>query len=336
MRIAVWYEGPSLGRNDGNPLYVTSFLKRIQFFHDRFEKRVLNHRLLNHFPYGVEKDTTTEAIARHFYDKFGYIEVEHIRPYGENNHIFGRFDLHIWVDWGEDALTELLGYKPIYPPGRPLAYWASDTHLGYDYRLSCAKQADFVFAAQEDAVEKFKLEGIDAVWLPHAFEPQAYPVFDLASKRYDVCFVGHVNSENRIDALDKLFREFPNFFYGQRRFEQASRKYAESKVVFNIAMKDDLNMRVFETLGSKSFLLTDRVQSIEKLFVDGKHLVLYNNLDEMVDKARYFLAHDDLRDSIAKSGYKEVLKNHTFANRVEKILETCFSEKCNKKEFVCQ
>lgn len=305
LRIAIYYES-CLGRNDGNPLYIFRALKRM-------EER-------------------------------GLLTVDHLRPTG-NFDIFGKYDAHIVVDWGEDGLTGLLPYEVIQVPGRPLIYWASDTHLGYEYRLNYAKQADLVFAAQKDAVERFKTDGVTAptTWLPHAFEPEAYcnqqiknsqgiiQPYEFLSKKYDVCFVGHVNSLNRVEALDTLFKEFPNFFYGQRRFEEASEKYAQSKICFNISMKDDLNMRCFEVMGSKSLLLTDRQSNIEEFFEDKKDLVLYDSLDDMVEKAKYYLSHDDEREAIALSGYNKVISNHTIDHRLKVILDQLNSLLINKE-----
>jgi O-antigen biosynthesis protein len=281
LRLAIYYES-RLGRNDGNPLYVWASLKRMQ-----------------------EK---------------GLVDVDHLAPTGDLAQ-FGKYDAHVWVDWGEDGLRGILPYEPIFPPGKPLVYWASDTHLGYDYRLQCAKQADIAFFAQKRGVEDAKRDGVaNPLWLPHAVEPIAYPKFDLASKQYDVCFVGHINSGNRVNALDKLFKTYPNFYYGQRLFEEASRKYAESKIVFNISMVDDLNMRTFEAMASGSMLMTNWIPTIEEHFEDGKHLVLYRNDDEMVEKARYYLEHDEERERIAQAGYEEVMKNHTIDKRVETML----------------
>lgn len=302
LRLAIWYEN-RLGRNDGNPLYVMASLKRM-----------------------MEADL---------------LEVDHLIPDGDVKP-FGKYDAHIWVDWGEDALTGILPYKPFIPTGAPLIYWASDTHLGYDHRFEMAKKSDLVFCAQKDAVARMKHDGVEApvFWLPHAVEPYAYcdpatalhfqnkftfqkppQPYRFIAKKYDVCFVGHINSENRADALNRLFAEFPNFFYGQRLFNEAAEKFCQSKIVFNISMKNELNMRVFETLGSGSFLLTDRCNTIEELFQDGKHLVLYDDLDDMVKKAHYYLEHDEEREAIAKAGYEEVMKNHTIDTRVNRMLE---------------
>lgn len=301
LRVATWFEN-RLGRNDGNPLYVTAALKRRE--------------------------------AK------GELLIDHVIPNGDTKY-FGQYDANIWVDWGEDAVASLCPYEIVIPTGSPLIYWASDTHLGYEHRLEMAKKSDIVFVAQKDAVERFSKDGVEAMWLPHAVEPRAYcdaddptgtKPYELISKPYDLCFIGHISSSNRVEALDRMLREFPNFFYGQKLFNEAARKYAESKVVFNIAMKDDVNMRCFEVMGSKSFLLTDRVQSIEELFEDGKHCVFYDNLDDAVEKAKYYITHDEERQKIAEAGYAHVMANHTIDHRVDTMLHQLFTKYPQLKE----
>jgi len=305
LRIAICYDN-RMGRDDGNPGYVRAALKR------REEK--------------------------------GLLDVDFVLPTGDLT-VLGHFEVSIIVDWGEDGLTGLLPYTPVYPKADMTVYWASDVHVSkesYAYRLGMAKQADVVFCAQKRGCEEFKRDGIEnPIWLPHAVEPLAYsdpatvrrdgkPLpYEFASKKYDVCFLGHINTENRINALDRLFKEFPNFWYGQRLFNEASEKYSRSKICFNISWNWDLNMRVFEVMGSKSFLLTNWVPTIEELFEDGKHLVLYRNEKEMIEKAKYYLAHDEEREKIAQAGYDEVMTKHTIDHRVDRILE-----EVNKKIMV--
>jgi len=254
------------------------------------------------------------------------IESGHLLPTG-NIDGFGTWDLHFEADWGEDALAGILPYTSIDIP-KPSAFWHSDTHLGYDWRLAKAKKTDFNFVCQKRAVEEFKRDGIpNPIWMPHAVEPMAYPHIPCI-KKYDLGFVGHINSQNRIDALDRMFKEFPNFFWGKRLFEEAAEKYCQSKVVFNISIEDDINMRTFEALSTKSFLLTNWIPTLEELFTDGVHLVTYKTLDEAVDKAKYYIAHDEEREKIAEAGFNEVRSKHTFKHRVEQVLkETGLLEK---------
>jgi len=262
----------TVGRNDGNPMYLTHILK-----------------------------------------KMGH-DVEHIFPSGDIS-AHGKFDLYLWADWGEDAL----GMADFVCP-RPNAYWVSDSHLGFEYRLKKAREFDYVFVAQEADAKRFEKAGIKNVfWLPHAVEPAAYHP-SCCIKKYDICFVGHINDRRRAEALDTLFKAVPNFWLGQRRFEEAAEKYSQSKIVFNQSIKDDVNMRTFEVLATKSFLLTEKVDTLDKLFVDGKHLVMYSSPEEMVEKAKYYLEHDEEREKIAEAGYVEVMSNHTFQHRASYIL----------------
>lgn len=271
-----------LGRNDGNPLYMWNAFKQVP---------------------GIESG--------------------HLVPFGDLTK-FGTWDLHFEADWGEDALKGILPYQPVDIP-HPSCFWNSDTHIcqeSYQWRLDHSRKFDFVFCAQRKAVEDFKRDGIpNPIWMPHAVEPLAYPRI-AAIKKYDVGFVGHINSENRIEALDRLFKEFPNFYYGQRLFEAAAEKYSQSRIVFNISINQDLNMRTLESMATGSFLLTSRNPEVEAVFQDGFHCVMYDSLDDMVDKARYYLANEDEREKIAAQGYREVMRKHTFAHRVKQVLDT--------------
>jgi len=226
----------------------------------------------------------------------------------------GKFDLYLWIDWGEDALTGILPYKPIsMKDHHPSAYIASDTHLGFEYRLEKAREFDYVFCNQERAVREFAERGVEARWLPHAVEPRAYPNTPECIKKYDVGFVGFVTFEKRADALDRIYREFPNFFYGQRLFEEAAEVYRKSRIVFNTSAEDDVNMRLFEVLATGSFLLTEHVPSIGDFgLIDGRHFVSYLDLNDAVNKAGYFLKHVDKREKIAKDGMEAVLAGQGF------------------------
>ena len=235
---------------------------------------------------------------------------------------FGKFDMYLWVDWGEDALKGLLPYDPIKMNDlHPSVYITSDTHLGYDYRLQKSKEFDHVFCNQIRAIEEFDKDGIKANWLPHAVDPQAYPNAPVAMKKYDIGFVGFVTFPKRAEMLDRLFKEFPNFWYGQRLFEECAEVYRKSRIVFNTAAVDDINMRCFEATATGSFLLTEWVPTLSECFEDGKHLVTYKTMDEAIEKARYYLEHEEEREAIAKAGMDHTLTNHTYKHRAEKILE---------------
>lgn len=292
MRIASHYPDHRIvGRNDGGPLYHTYCLRKL----------------------------------------FGDKNVVHVFD-GDKRDDLGHFDLHYWVDHGEDAF----GWTDFVCP-KPNVYVVSDTHLGYEYRLKKAREFDFVFCNQRKAVDDFIRDGIPAdrcFWLPHAFDPLAYSpgVFNTANnkwmpdaaciKKYDVSFIGNLNDENRVNHLDHLFKALPNFFWGTRRFHEAAEIFNQSRIVFNVSARKELNMRHFEALGSGSFLLTDNIPAQDNVFTEGVHFIGYDNFDDMVDKARYYLAHDEEREKIARQGMIEAWSKHTYMHRVLAVLQT--------------
>jgi glycosyltransferase involved in cell wall biosynthesis len=101
--------------------------------------------------------------------------------------------------------------------------------------------------------------------------------------------------------------------------------FFKSKIVLNTHsdITDDHkgNMRVFEILGSGSFMLSDNGIYPENL-VDGKDFVLYKNKKDMLNKIQYYLNNEDERFEIANNGYKKITKYYNTqigANNLVKI-----------------
>ena len=302
MRIAIYYDKRiSGGRDDGPPLFYIQTL------------RDLGHT------------------------------VDMVIPTGDLT-LYGKYDLNLWVDWGESSMLHLIPY-PILDAPHPNVYIASDTHVDFNYRVNLAKKFDLVLCNQLRGKEEFESAGIQNVhWHPHAFHSLAYNkgILDkdtgvwktcAVAKRNDVCFVGMVRQPERVDFLDAMFKAFPNFFYGQRFFDDASMVFNESKIVLNQAYSDDTNMRVFEGMASGSMLLTPRVPHLDKLVTDGVHCVMYDSTEDAIEKAHFFLAHDEEREKIAKAGYDEVYEKHQYKHRAEKMLEL-FESTVLKKEVL--
>lgn len=231
-----------------------------------------------------------------------------------------RADFNLYVDWGEDC--SIFGGCDYVPPS-PNAVWWVDTHLGKEYRIKRALQFDKVYLAQLNDVETFKKAGCkDVEWLPLAAEPDLWKPIPTV-KHYDVCFIGFLNCEKRIDYLDTLFKAFPDFFYAVRFFEAANEKFNESKMLFNISIRDDVNMRLFETISTGVPLITNRIENngLEVLFTEGEHYLAYETPEEMVGKIRAHLAKYDSAQKIGIAGREHLLKNHTYEHRMKTVLE---------------
>lgn len=96
-----------------------------------------------------------------------------------------------------------------------------------------------------------------------------------------------------------------------------------SKINLNITLpsiETGIPQRVFDIMGSGGFVLTNYQEELDLYFKAGKHLEVYHSIEELVDKAAYYLAHEDQRLRIAINGYKEIVANHTYLHRTEQLL----------------
>lgn len=103
----------------------------------------------------------------------------------------------------------------------------------------------------------------------------------------------------------------------------------DSKVNLNIHADSSpvfaSNMRLFESTGVGTCLLTDWKGNIGQLFEPDKEIVVYKSFDECLEKAKWLLGHPKERDEIGLAGQKRTLKDHTYANRAVELhhLITC-------------
>jgi spore maturation protein CgeB len=75
------------------------------------------------------------------------------------------------------------------------------------------------------------------------------------------------------------------------------------------------NMRMYETTGMGTCLLTDSGDNMADLFEPDREVVTYSSIDECIEKSRYLLDHEDVRRKIALAGQQRTLRDHTMSNR---------------------
>lgn len=85
-----------------------------------------------------------------------------------------------------------------------------------------------------------------------------------------------------------------------------------------------LSMRYTETLACGGFLLADRPEDLDYVGLkDGKHLVIYDGIEDFKLKVKYFMnpKHEKERNRIAKTGMNFVRNNHSCEIRVKQMTE---------------
>ncbi len=82
------------------------------------------------------------------------------------------------------------------------------------------------------------------------------------------------------------------------------------------SIKTGIPQRVWDVLGSGGFLITNNQKETSDFFEIGKHLVVYESLDELCELIHYYLEHDEEREAIASAGYDLVKSQGTVFSRV--------------------
>lgn len=227
-------------------------------------------------------------------------------------------ELLVWVDSGQPALSP--AYREL---DAVKAAWFIDTHISTAHRIEIARHFDLVYLAQKAQIELFRAAGIPRVaWLPLGCSPALHDV-PVRPRHLDVAFVGSLTSasgEKRHDFIETVRAAFPNHFIGHAWPHEMAEHYASAKIVVNMCLNEDVNMRVFEALASGALLITDHAVGLEDLFTDGQELVLYRSAEEALSLIRYYLDNDAAREKIAAAGQASALKYHSYERRVETIL----------------
>lgn len=101
--------------------------------------------------------------------------------------------------------------------------------------------------------------------------------------------------------------------------------FHNSKINLNITsrtIETGIPQRVFDILACGGFCLTNYQPEIAEVFEDGKELVMYTDLEDMLQKAEYYLAHEEERKQIAQAGYEKVKACFSVNDRVVELINS--------------
>jgi hypothetical protein len=206
------------------------------------------------------------------------------------------------------------------------AWYGIDTHMDYAKHLKIGRLFDVTFVAQKEYVARLKKDGLQQVfWLPLAFAPELHPI-DEVERIYDVAYVGSDNAEMHPirHRLLSVIRELSqNNWVGKADPIKMGRVYAQSKVVFNKSVNNDVNMRYFEAMGAGSLLLTDHAvdNGIEDLYNVGQHFLEYSDEASLRSSLKSVAANPEEYAPMAEAARQHTLAHHTYDHRAKSLLQ---------------
>lgn len=261
-------------------------------------------RILINYNYNAGPGTTAAYIERALKDddKFEVFRV------GENR--VPCCDIHLNIE----PCNMIIHY-----PGKKSAYWEIDNHIHQADDHQKYNIVDYLFIAQKYFLPLYPAG--KTTWLPLAADPDLHKLFPREPVQYDVGFLGNDTYPKRRALLEKIGQKYKLLWSTAKPGEEYSRMLSRCKILFNYAMYKDMNMRFFEAMSIGRLLLSDKVPGQDNLFIDGKHYVSFTDWEDLDKKIEYYLAHEKERELIAKNGEHYVHSFHTYADRVNKMLE---------------
>ena len=206
---------------------------------------------------------------------------------------------------------------------------------------------DLLLTSFPHYVERFRELGVTAEYFRIGFDERVLDrMREAPAEQHDTVFVGALNRTQHRGGnavLAEAAESLPIDFWGlgAETWPEGSpirlRHHGEAwglemfrilrgaRIALNrhieVAEHNANNMRLYEATGVGSLLLTDSKSNLAELFAPGEEVVTYDDADELVTKARYFLEHDDERRAIASAGQRRTLGEHTYALRMQELVE---------------
>ncbi len=111
---------------------------------------------------------------------------------------------------------------------------------------------------------------------------------------------------------------------GVRTLTEMPKVFQASRINLNMTMRPietGLSQRIWDVLACGGFLLTNYQAEIPDYFEIGKDLETYESMEELEEKVRYYLSHEEERMEIAISGYEKVAAHHSYEMRLAQMIK---------------
>jgi spore maturation protein CgeB len=244
-----------------------------------------------------------------------------------------------------DVLVYALGlefdYRPAFFRGLPehlltVLVLGDDEHY-FDMSHRYYAQAFDLVLTLNPLVQRYAHYGIEAWPIPMGYDSMIFRPTQQQSKTIDVSFVGAMRGKvgraeyaRALAGADVDFRAFgsgtPGGMVSRDRVIEIFRQSRINLNFTGVALTTPLDARLginrrtrqmkgrpFMVALCGSFVLSEYAPGMEHFFEIGKELDVFDSQAEMIEKIRYYLAHDDLREAIADAGYRRAIEHYELA-----------------------
>lgn len=226
--------------------------------------------------------------------------------------------------------------------GLPKILWLYDDLHRHDHSLEFLRDFGPVVDYARSETEELRAAGVDAHFVPNAFDPHRAEPTDRRSG--EIVFIGS-GYANRMDTLTALHeRGLPVHAWGRdfsrhpmdraRTFswrrpsfaasrevplERAYQIHAEGAAAIAIhGMQNGHAMRTFEIPGMGGVQLVDR-SDVDQFYDPGTEVAVWDDVEELTELAQRSISDPAWAEGIRVAGRRRTLAEHTFDHRIAEV-----------------
>jgi spore maturation protein CgeB len=290
-----------------------------------------------------------ESFSRKAYKSFSDLNRQFLMAVEEN-----KPDLIFCVLMGYELWTETLEMVRT-ATNAAIVNWATDDSWKYDQFSRFVAPCFHLYATTyHTAIKRSKEQGhsnfILTQWAANAEKLMKPLAADEC--RWKVSFVGSAygNRTKWVSALKNRGIDVQCFGHGWPAGPVAAQSIPEivSRSVISLNFADSswmfdglrpyrsrqIKARVFEVPGYGGFLLTENADNLDHFYRPGKEIELFEGIDELTEKIRFYLANPKTRDAIAHAGHLRTRQEHTYDKRFAALLHLVDDIKANHFEDI--
>lgn len=266
-----------------------------------------------------------------------------------------RLDL-VWIDKGLTIRPDTLLWVRHLQPNAKIVWYSPDDPIlranrSIQHRLAIGLYDLHVTTKSYNVPELLEMGARAAVFVGNAYDPNIHRPLALSDedRRRWACDVGFVGAfeQPRADSMLAMARagisvrvapssvwsrmrgQHPNLHVPETSANLMGDEYARaiSGAKINLGflrklVRDQQTTRSVEVPACGAFMLAERTDEHRDLFEEGKEAEFFSSTEELIAKARYYLAHEEQRARIALAGRERCLRSgYSNQRRLGSVLE---------------
>ena len=195
-------------------------------------------------------------------------------------------------------------------------------------QLETAPHYTLNWCTERAAIPKFRAIGAEVIQMTLAVNEKLYKPMQ-AKQIYDISFCGTMNGYRPHIVMWLGQQGLSYSLTGNLSFNAMHEHWSKTRVnlgfrglnnsAFNDTSQKEMRMRDFEVSATRNFYLCEDYEELADYYDIGNEIDTFTSQDELIDKVKYYLAHDEIRLRMADAARKRVLSEHTWKHRFTQL-----------------